>query len=194
MQTPSPPAGLGPVRLLHWGEHTAGQEATFLWLLICFTPAWLMTRSAPLMSSAMDSLKRKASSVMCGQTSGPGRTDPLPTWRTKRSYPLDFKACRDRGEKNVTLLWNSQCLFWLTAERQTTLLFQFPKSIICDHEPETRALRLHWGHLELKVAPLIIKALFTLGLLSAGLTRSRDQVSLHSHWDFLTPGSGLMSP
>lgn len=68
----------------------------------CYSPAWLMTRSACLMSSAIESLNRNASKLMWAQLSAAGRMDPLPTWRTKRSYPRAFKACGGKEKKTVT--------------------------------------------------------------------------------------------
>lgn len=51
-----------------------------------------MTRSACLKSSAIESLNRNTSRLMCGQLPEAGTYDPLPTWRTKRSYPRVLKV------------------------------------------------------------------------------------------------------
>lgn len=82
-----------------------------------------MTRSARLMSSEMESLKRKASIERSGQLSGVGRTQPLPTCRTRRSYPQAFSACGRliRAHRcNHLIYWGSLSvfLFQLTSNKE----------------------------------------------------------------------------
>lgn len=66
--------------------------------LIFQSPAWLMTRSACLKSSAIESLNRNTSRLMCGQLPEAGTYDPLPTWSTKRSYPRVLKVWESKED------------------------------------------------------------------------------------------------